>query len=45
MTFHIPMALYVFGRFTVGVSETPVVTAAGCRALSSIDRPIRRIPG
>jgi Xaa-Pro dipeptidase len=45
MTFHIPVALRVFGQFTVGVSETVVVTEAGCRALSTIDRPILRIPG
>ena len=45
MTFHIPVALRVFGQFTVGVSETVVVTETGCRALSTIDRPIRRIPG
>ena len=44
-TFHIPMAFYLFGQFTVGVSETAVVTETGCRALSAIDRPIRRIPG
>jgi Xaa-Pro dipeptidase len=45
MTFHIPVALRVFGQFTVGVSETVVVTETGSRALSTIDRPIRRIPG
>lgn len=43
MTFHIPVALRVFGQFTVGVSETVVVTETGCRALSAIDRPILRI--
>jgi Xaa-Pro aminopeptidase len=45
MTFHIPVALRVYGQFTVGVSETVVVTETGCRALSAIDRPILRIPG
>jgi Xaa-Pro dipeptidase len=45
MTFHIPVALRVFGQFTVGVSETVVVTETGCRALSAIDRPILRIAG
>jgi Xaa-Pro dipeptidase len=45
MAFHIPVALRVFGQFTVGVSETVVVTETGCRALSVIDRPILRIPG
>ena len=38
MTFHIPVALRVFGQFTVGVSETVVVTETGCRVLSAIDR-------
>ena len=45
MPFHILVALRVFGRFTVGVSETAVVTETGCRARSAIDRPILRIPG
>lgn len=45
MTFHIPVALRVFGQFTVGVSETVVVTETGCKSLSAIDRPILRIPG
>jgi Xaa-Pro dipeptidase len=45
MTLHLPVALRVFGQFTVGVSETVVVTATGCRALSTIDRPIRRMGG
>jgi Xaa-Pro dipeptidase len=45
MTFHIPVALRVYGQFTVGVSETVVVTETGCRALSGIDRPILRILG
>jgi hypothetical protein len=31
MTFHIPVVLRVFGQFTVGVSETVVVTETGCR--------------
>jgi len=45
MTFHIPVALRVFGQFTVGVSETVLVTETGCQALSAIDRPIRRVAG
>jgi Xaa-Pro dipeptidase len=45
MTFHIPVALRVFGQFTVGVSETVVVTETGRRALGTINRPILRIPG
>ena len=43
MAFHIPVALRVFGRFTVGVSETVIVTQTGYRSLSKIDRPILRI--
>jgi Xaa-Pro dipeptidase len=43
MTFHLPVALRVFGQFTVGVSETVVVTEAGCKPLSAIDRTLRRI--
>jgi Xaa-Pro dipeptidase len=39
------VALLSFSQFTVGVSETVVVTETGCRALSVIDRPIRRIAG
>ena len=38
MAFHIPPALRVYGRFTVGVSETAVVTESGCRTLSRIGR-------
>lgn len=45
MTFHLPVALRVFGQFTVGVSETVVVTETGCRALSAIERPILRVGG
>jgi Xaa-Pro dipeptidase len=44
MTFHIPVALRVFGQFTVGVSETVVVTETGCKQLNAIDRQILRIP-
>ena len=45
MTFHIPVALRIYGQFTVGVSETVVVTETGCRALGEIDRPMLRIAG
>ena len=45
MTFHIPPALRVYGRFTVGVSETVVVTDTGCRVLGTIDRPLLRVAG
>ncbi|MBO0904829.1 M24 family metallopeptidase [Jiella sonneratiae] len=41
MSFHLPPALRVYGRFTVGVSETIVVTDTGCRALGTIDRALR----
>jgi Xaa-Pro dipeptidase len=34
-----------FGRFTVGVSETVIVTETGCRPLSAINRPILRVAG
>ena len=45
MTFHIPPALRIYGQFTVGVSETVVVTEKGCRPLGSIPRPLLRIAG
>ena len=41
MTFHIPPALRIYGRFTVGVSETVVITETGYRALGAIPRPLR----
>lgn len=40
MTFHLPPALRIFGRFTVGVSETIVITKTGYRALGMIDRDL-----
>jgi Xaa-Pro dipeptidase len=43
MVFHVPVALRVFGRLTVAVSETVLVTDSGCRALGSIPRPLLRI--
>jgi Xaa-Pro dipeptidase len=43
MAFHIPPALRIYGQFTVGVSETIVVTDTGYRALGSVERPMRRI--
>jgi Xaa-Pro dipeptidase len=45
MTFHIPPALRIYGQFTVGVSETVVVTERGCRPLGSVSRPLLRIAG
>lgn len=44
MTFHIPPALRIYGEFTVGVSETVVVTDTGYRALGTIERPLLRVP-
>ena len=38
MVFHIPVTLRDWGRFTVGVSETVIVTEDGCRTLSQVDR-------
>jgi Xaa-Pro dipeptidase len=43
MTFHIPPALRIYGEFTVGVSETVVVTESGYRALGTIERPLLRV--
>ncbi|EJN16156.1 Xaa-Pro aminopeptidase [Bradyrhizobium sp. YR681] len=45
MTFHLPVAMRDFGQFTVGVSETVIVTETGCRPLSTIDRSISRVAG
>ena len=38
MTFHLPPALRVYGQFTVGVSETIVVTETGFRRLGTVGR-------
>jgi Xaa-Pro dipeptidase len=38
MTFHIPPALRIYGAFTVGVSETIVVTERGAEILGSTGR-------
>lgn len=38
MVFHMPPALRIYGQFTVGVSETAVVTETGCRTLSKLAR-------
>ncbi|MBF7688578.1 M24 family metallopeptidase [Acinetobacter rathckeae] len=40
MTFHIPPALRIYGEFTVGVSETIVVTETGYRQLGSLTSPL-----
>jgi Xaa-Pro dipeptidase len=38
MTFHLPPALRFYGQFTVGVSETIVVTETGFRQLGTVGR-------
>lgn len=40
MVFHIPPALRIYGEFTVGVSETAVVTENGNSTLSSLSRDL-----
>ena len=40
MVFHIPPALRRYGEFTVGVSETIVVTEDGCRQMGNIPRDL-----
>jgi Xaa-Pro dipeptidase len=44
MVFHVFPALRVFGAFTVGVSETVVVTGDGCRVLGTLPRTMTRVP-
>ena len=43
MCFHVPTALREYGAFTVGLSESIVVTAEGCRILGSVPRHIHVI--
>ncbi len=43
MTFHIPPALRIYGEFTVGVSETIVVTDTGYRILGAVPRPLYQL--
>jgi len=43
MTFHLPPALRIYGRFTVGVSETIVVTERGWRQLSTLPRDMTQV--
>ncbi|ODN72503.1 M24 family metallopeptidase [Methylobrevis pamukkalensis] len=43
MAFHIPPALRIYGQFTVGVSETIVVTETGYRVLGTFARPLTRV--
>ncbi len=43
MVFHMPPALRIYGEFTVGVSETAVVTESGCRPLGTVPRDLVQI--
>ena len=43
MTFHLPPALRIYGKFTVGVSETIVITETGWRQLGSVPRELTRV--
>ncbi|QDL91170.1 aminopeptidase P family protein [Paroceanicella profunda] len=40
MVFHLPATLRAFGTWTVGASETVIVTATGCEPLSALPRDI-----
>lgn len=40
MCFHIPVALRKWGEFTVGVSESVIVTETGCEVLGNIPRDL-----
>ncbi|MGR3412806.1 M24 family metallopeptidase [Pseudooceanicola nanhaiensis] len=40
MVFHLPITLRDYGRFTVGVSETVILTETGAEPLSSLPRQI-----
>lgn len=40
MCFHIPVALREWGAFTVGLSESIVITETGCRILGNVPRRI-----
>lgn len=40
MVFHLPVALREYGVYTVGGSETVIVTETGCRSLSAIPREL-----
>lgn len=45
MTFHLPLAFRLPGRFGIGISETILVTADGCEPLADYPRALRRIAG
>jgi Xaa-Pro aminopeptidase len=38
MVFHLPATLREYGQFTVGVSETVIITETGCETLSTLPR-------
>jgi Xaa-Pro dipeptidase len=40
MTFHVPITLRDYGKFTVAVSESVQVTEKGCRPYSKISREL-----
>ena len=40
MVFHIPPALRLYGKFTVGVSETALVTETGSEQLGAFPRAL-----
>jgi Xaa-Pro dipeptidase len=42
MVFHVPVALREFGKFTVAVSETVVITKGAAHTLSKIGRDLVR---
>src|SRR5688500_2965984 len=43
MVFHVPVALREWGKFTVAVSETVLVTESGARPLGKLKREMRRV--
>jgi Xaa-Pro dipeptidase len=43
MTFHIPITLRDYAKFTVAISDTYVVTEGGNRALSKLPRKLHEI--
>jgi Xaa-Pro aminopeptidase len=45
MTFHMPIILFEPGRFSVGCSESVVVTEDGCRALCDLPRDLIVVSG
>lgn len=45
MAFHLPPALRIYGQFTVGVSETIVITETGYEQLGSVSRDLLQVAG